>query len=68
MWVDVLRWKGTTIEGILQNDPAAVSGLRGGARVSVEEDAVFDYLLKRARGTSEGNTTGELMERRQEKR
>lgn len=68
MWVDVLRWKGTTIEGILENDPAAVSGLRGGARVSVEEDAVFDYLLKRARGTSEGNTTGELMERRQEKR
>jgi uncharacterized protein YegJ (DUF2314 family) len=65
MWMDVLRWKGTTIEGILQNDPAAVSGLRAGARVTAEEDSVFDYTVTGSDGTTEGDTTGELMERRQ---
>ena len=68
MWMDVLRWKGTRMEGILQNDPAAVSGLRAGSRVSADEDSVFDYTLKRADGTTEGNTTGQLMERRQKER
>jgi len=65
MWIDVLRWKGTTIEGVLQNDPAAVSGLKSGARVTAEEESIFDYMLKHRDGTTEGNTTGALMERRE---
>jgi len=65
MWMDVVRWQGTTIEGILQNDPAAVSGLKSGARVTAEEESIFDYMLERRDGTSEGNTTGALMQRRQ---
>ena len=68
MWLDVVRWKGKTIEGILQNDPAAVSGLAAGARVTVDEDSVFDYIVRRADGTTEGNTTAELTERRQKPR
>jgi len=65
MWMDVLRWKGATIDGILQNEPAAVSGLKAGARVSVAEDSVFDYTLRRADGSQEGNTTGAIMEQRE---
>jgi uncharacterized protein YegJ (DUF2314 family) len=65
MWVDVISWKGTSIEGLLQNDPDDVSSLKAGARVTVEEGSVFDYMIQRADGSYEGNTTGDIMLRRQ---
>ena len=68
MWVDVLTWKGTTIEGLLQNDPFEVRGLKAGARVTVAEDSVFDYMIQREDGTTEGNTTGAIMQRREKER
>lgn len=64
MWVEALRWSGGEIEGILQNQPDRIAALRAGARVKVQESQVFDYLLRHPDGTSEGNETGKLLERR----
>lgn len=64
MWVEVTRWEGTRITGLLANDPDDVPGLRAGATVHVEEGQVFDYLHQRADGSKEGNTTSKLLERR----
>jgi hypothetical protein len=65
MWLQVLRWQDKTISGLLQNDPLEVPGLKSGARVELDEDAVFDYLLRRPDGTEEGNETGKFIERLQ---
>jgi uncharacterized protein YegJ (DUF2314 family) len=61
MWVEVVRWRGDTIDGILQNDPFEVPDLHAGARVEVRADAIFDYLLTKADGSEEGNETGKLL-------
>jgi uncharacterized protein YegJ (DUF2314 family) len=61
MWLEVVRWKGGTIDGILQNDPVEVPDLKSGARVEVQADAIFDYLLVKADGSQEGNETGKLL-------
>jgi uncharacterized protein YegJ (DUF2314 family) len=64
MWVEVVRWQGATLHGILMNEPEAVSGLVAGSKVQVKQEDLFDYILMRADGSSEGNETGEIMERR----
>jgi uncharacterized protein YegJ (DUF2314 family) len=64
MWVEVVSWEGSAIHGILMNDPENVSGLVSGAKVQIKQDDVFDYLFARADGSSEGNETGEIMQRR----
>ena len=64
MWVEVVRWDGGTIDGVLQSDPQNVPGLKAGARVRVDEGTLFDYLLTRADGRREGNETGALLEKR----
>jgi uncharacterized protein YegJ (DUF2314 family) len=64
MWVEVLRWpKGGPIDGILQNDPFEIKALKAGARVRVKQAEVFDYMLHRKDGTTEGNETGGLIEK-----
>jgi uncharacterized protein YegJ (DUF2314 family) len=65
MWVEVVRWEGATIRGILQNDPFEVPSLKAGATVEVTEDTLFDYLHYKPDGTTAGNETGEIMQRRQ---
>lgn len=62
MWVEVVRWNGSTIQGVLQNDPYEVPGLKAGARVEVEESSIFDYIYRRADGSAEGNETAALLE------
>jgi uncharacterized protein YegJ (DUF2314 family) len=62
MWVEVTSWEGTTIHGLLQNDPYEVEGLRAGSRVAVEESSIFDYILRKADGGIEGNETAKLLE------
>jgi uncharacterized protein YegJ (DUF2314 family) len=62
MWVEVVRWPGATIDGILRNDPFEVKGLKAGARVRVREGDIFDYILHKADGTTEGNETGKSLE------
>ncbi|MEL7313145.1 MAG: DUF2314 domain-containing protein [Pseudomonadota bacterium] len=61
MWVEVVSWEGTSIRGLLQNDPYYIPDLRAGAEVEVSMDDVFDYIRRLADGTSEGNETGALI-------
>jgi uncharacterized protein YegJ (DUF2314 family) len=61
MWIEVVSWKGKTIEGILQNQPFDVPDLKVGARVQVEESAIFDYIWNRADGSVEGNETQSML-------
>jgi uncharacterized protein YegJ (DUF2314 family) len=68
MWVEVLRWEGKTIHGVLQNDPYDVPELKAGARVDVSEDSIFDYIYRGADGGVEGNETSALIEARQNQR
>ncbi len=65
MWVEVLKWPvAGKITGILQNNPYHVKKLRAGSRVLIKPEEVFDFMYYKADGTSEGNETGWLMERR----
>jgi uncharacterized protein YegJ (DUF2314 family) len=64
MWVEVVRWEGTRIKGILENDPGQVPNLKAGALVEVDEDSLFDYLLRRRDGTTKGNETSKILEAR----
>jgi uncharacterized protein YegJ (DUF2314 family) len=63
MWVEVVRWQGQTIHGILDNNPFDIPDLKAGAKIEVKEDALFDYLLVKGDGTQEGNETARLMKR-----
>ena len=65
MWVEVTRWKGETIRGILQNDPFYVDGLKSGSRVEVQLGSVFDYIYNKADGSTVGNETGRLMQQQE---
>lgn len=67
MWVEVVRWQGDTIHGILNSDPSQIPGLAAGARVSVSSQEVFDYLLERGDAGQEGNETGAILLRREGK-
>ncbi len=64
MWVEVVRWQGSTIQGVLDNEPYHVSGLHSGARVEVREDSLFDYIFVKPDGGVEGNETAPLLERK----
>lgn len=66
MWVEVIKWKGDNIIGLLQNDPFNVRGLHAGQTVEVSEAKVFDYIRVHADGTSEGNETAKLIEKQSE--
>ena len=61
MWLEVLRWEGQTLKGVLQNDPQDVPGLKRGAAVELDESAVLDYLVRRPDGSEEGNETGRAL-------
>lgn len=64
MWVEVMKWPSkNVIEGVLQNDPFYIAKLKAGASVQIKVSEVFDYIIYRADGTSEGNETGRLMEK-----
>lgn len=65
MWVEVLRWNGDTIEGVLSNEPFNIPDLHAGQRVQGSMDDVFDYLYQRADGAIEGNETTEIILRMQ---
>lgn len=65
MWVEVVRWQGRTIYGLLDSEPQQVPELKSGARVEVDEETVFDYILNKPDGTQEGNTTAAIIRRSQ---
>lgn len=62
MWVEVVKWKGGEISGLLRNDPDFVPGLHAGATVRVKQAEIFDYIRYTADGKEEGNETGPLLE------
>jgi len=65
MWVEVLRWNGDTIEGVLSNEPFDVPDLHAGQRVKGSMADVFDYIYRRKDGQVEGNETSEIILRMQ---
>lgn len=65
MWVDVQRCSKTTMFGWLINQPNGRSELRPGSKVEVQLVDVFDYSYTRADGTSEGDETTKILQRRQ---
>jgi uncharacterized protein YegJ (DUF2314 family) len=64
MWVEVTSWKDNKIVGLLSSEPFLIPSLHGGQIVDVCEGDVFDYIHKRADGTTEGNETGKIIEKR----
>jgi uncharacterized protein YegJ (DUF2314 family) len=61
MWVDAVSFTGTTIEGILDNDPDQVSSLKIGARVKIKMSELEDFIHTRADGTRVGGYSLEVM-------
>jgi uncharacterized protein YegJ (DUF2314 family) len=64
MWVEVVSWQDDTIDGVLTEDAFDIPTLKRGARVEVEANQIFDYLLSKSDGTHEGNETGPLLQAR----
>jgi uncharacterized protein YegJ (DUF2314 family) len=57
LWVQVVAWHGALLEGVLRSVPAWSRTLAVGDVVRVQQGDLFDYLWRRADGTSEGNRT-----------
>jgi uncharacterized protein YegJ (DUF2314 family) len=68
MWIEVTDWKTDVIVGVLMNDPYYVKGIKSGSQVTVTLAKVYDYLFYRADGTTEGNETGKVLEKRESTR
>jgi hypothetical protein len=64
MWVEVVSWQADTIDGIVTEDAFDIPTLKGGARVQVQADRIFDYLLLKRDGSREGNETQPLLDAR----
>ena len=63
MWVQVERWKGDAIEGMLVNEPDRIAKLHSGQHVTASQAEVFDWLHRFPDGHSEGDTTDAIIER-----
>jgi uncharacterized protein YegJ (DUF2314 family) len=66
MWVEVMKWNGDAIEGLLRNEPKEISTLHAGQIVKVSESKVFDYLRRFPNGKEEGNETSKVIRRMQD--
>jgi uncharacterized protein YegJ (DUF2314 family) len=60
MWLEVTRWDGERIAGVLMNQPFGIRALRAGADVEIDLADVVDYLHIRADGTEAGGETDKL--------
>jgi uncharacterized protein YegJ (DUF2314 family) len=65
MWVEVAKWNGDTIEGLLKNEPVDVPSLHAGQMVKVSQAKVFDYARRHPDGREEGNETSKIIQRMQ---
>lgn len=63
MWVEVVRWKGDAISGLLMNEPHDIPELHAGQEVEVSQGDIFDYIRRHPDGTMEGNETGKIIGR-----
>ncbi|MBN1336951.1 MAG: DUF2314 domain-containing protein [Deltaproteobacteria bacterium] len=62
LWIAVTGWEGEVLEGTLRSEPAWAEGIAPGDRVEVPRIEVFDWLLRHADGTSEGNETERFLD------
>lgn len=67
MWVEVSRWQGDQITGLLMNEPFYVPDLHAGQRVTVSQQDIFDYIRRFPDGSQIGNETGEIIQRMNQK-
>jgi uncharacterized protein YegJ (DUF2314 family) len=63
MWVEVSRWDGDTLSGVLVNEPFQPSSVTAGDHVSVKLGDTFDYTWQKRDGTVEGGETDAILER-----
>jgi uncharacterized protein YegJ (DUF2314 family) len=63
MWVEVTKWQGNRIGGLLDNEPEHVPNLHTGQQVEIRQEDIFDYIHTFADKRSDGNTTGPIIER-----
>lgn len=68
MWVEVTRWSGTSMRGVLLNRPYHVPDLHEGDTVDVEVGSVFDYIHGLPDGTQAGGTTNDIIAAQQKTR
>jgi len=61
MWVEVSKWKGNAIEGLLKNEPFNIPALHAGQIVKVNQQDVFDYIRRYPDGREIGNKTAEII-------
>jgi uncharacterized protein YegJ (DUF2314 family) len=61
MWVEIIKWEGGNIEGLLKNEPRSIPDLHGGQVVKIRQDDIFDYLRVLPDGSQEGNETGKII-------
>jgi uncharacterized protein YegJ (DUF2314 family) len=57
LWIDVQKWEGTRVEGVLVNEPAGVPNLHRGSHVVVQESAIVDYSFVGEDGVEQGDLT-----------
>jgi uncharacterized protein YegJ (DUF2314 family) len=67
MWVEITNWKGNLIRGTLENQPFNVPDLHAGQVVEVWQGDVFDYIRQYPDKRREGNTTGEIIRKMDQK-
>lgn len=63
MWVEVVKWDGDAIHGMLKNDPYFNPQLHAGQMVDVSGKDIFDYIHAFPDGHQEGNVTGPMIEK-----
>lgn len=57
LWVEVQRWQGSILRGVVATEPSRTRSVRKGQEVTIDQAQVFDYVWKRADGSREGNGT-----------
>ena len=57
LWIDVQKWDGTRVEGVLVNEPLGVPNLERGSHVVVQESAILDYSFVGEDGVEQGDLT-----------
>jgi uncharacterized protein YegJ (DUF2314 family) len=67
MWVEITSWKGNLIRGTLENEPFNVPGLHRGQIVEVWQGDVFDFTRQYPDKHQEGNTSGEIIRKMEQK-
>jgi len=64
MWVEVARWEGGRLRGLLMSEPRFVRQLKSGQEITIAEKDFYDYIRVFADGREEGNETGRILEQR----